>query len=150
MERRDWEHKKHFDEWLASRFTGKNTVYVGIDLLPVRTRDGVHEWLTEDIVKQTAYRLRNKLNHEYFGKAARRYGKSLEITISHHTTPHPHLHAVIERPEGESFLKFKSKISHICLNDGWMKPMVDISETESVIAAQVYNNRFRVDSVVVF
>ena len=145
-----WEHQKHMNDWLAQRFDDKRSVFVVIDLLPCRVKERQQEWLTRDIIDQTSRRFRNKINKIYFGKSARRFGKGLEMTIHLHETPHRHFHCVIEVPENEWILRFKSNIDYICLNDGWMKPAKYIANTQSNIATQIYNNRFGSDSILLF
>lgn len=139
-----------FADWLSGRFDPERTVCVGIDLLPCRMHHGAQEWLTSEVIEQTSRRFRNKLNHEFYGKAARRFGKSLTLTVHLHETPHKHFHCMIEVPEGVSFIKFKSVVEQICLNDTWMKPSPHFSKTESVIASQTYNGRFGTDTLVLF
>jgi hypothetical protein len=111
---------------------------------------GSQEWLTKETIDQTSRRFRNKLNHAFFGKAARRFGKGLTMTVHLHETPHKHLHCVIEVPGDVSFIKFKSIVEDICLHDAWMKPFPHLSETKSVIAAETYNGRFGEDTLISF
>jgi hypothetical protein len=150
MNARDWKHQQNINEFLAGRFDGKRSVCIGIDLVPCRKIDGDLEWISDTIAEQVARRLRNKINQRYFGNAARRHGKGLILTASLHKEPHYHLHVVLELPENESFLKFKSEVEGICLKDSWTKPFPNISETRSVIAAQIYNNRNGFDSLILF
>lgn len=146
----DYKHQKRMNYWLAQRFEGKKSVSVVIDLLPCRINCGQQEWLTRDIIDQTARRIRNKINHAYFGKSARRFGKGLKMTFNLHETPQSHFHCIIEIPENECFLKFKSRIETICLNDGWIKPISYIAETKDNYTAQYYNNRFGSDTLILF
>ena len=150
MTQRDYKNEKLWNEWLAQRFDGKETVSIVSDLLPWRINSGEQEWLSQDIIEQTARRFRNKLNQHYFGHAARRFGKGLDMTIHLHREPHKHLHIVIEKPEAEMLLKFRSVIEDICLKDGWMKPCQYFGLTKSESAAQAYNGRYGVDTLVLF
>ena len=147
---RDFRNERYWNEWLAQRFGDKETLYVVVDLLPCRVRDGSQEWLSRDIIEQTARRFRNKLNQHYFGHAARRFGKSLEMTVHLHTEPQKHFHIVVEKPEGESILKFRSVIEDICLKDGWLKPFPYFKTTESQSAAQAYNGRHGDEALILF
>lgn len=142
--------RKLFADWLSSRFENKQSVCVGIDLLACRVHQGSQEWISRETIEQTARRFRNKLNHAFYGKAARRFDKGLTMTIHLHDTPHKHFHCVIEIPEGVSFIKLKSVVENICLNDAWMKPFPNFSETRNVVAAQTYNGRFGTDTLVLF
>ena len=150
MTTRDYRNEKEWNEWLAKRYEGKRSVCVVINLLPCRIHDGAQEWLSDDIIHKTANRFRNKINHHYYGKTARRYGKGLIITGYLHKEPHKHLHCVVSIPENESLLKFKSVIDDICLKDGWMKPLPYIGETENQKSAQNYNSRNGSDSLIIF
>jgi hypothetical protein len=148
--KRDFKNEKHWNEWLAQRFDGKETVSVVVDLLPCRNHQGEQQWLTQDIIDQTARRFRNKLNQHYFCHAARRFGKGLDITIHRHDEPHRHFHIVIEKPEAEIIIKFRSVIETICLEDGWLKPCPYFGMTKSESAAQAYNSRHGADTLILF
>lgn len=150
MKQRDFKNEKRWNEWLTMRFDGKETVSVVIDLLPCRIHSGEQQWLSQDIMDQTARRFRNKLNKNYFGHAARRFGKGLEMTIHLHHDPHKHFHIVMEKPEAEMLLKFRYIIEDICLKDGWMKPSPYFGLTKSESAAQAYNGRYGTDTLILF
>ena len=147
---RDYKNDRYWNEWLAKRFGNKETICVVVDLLPCRLHQGSQEWLSQDIIEQTARRFRNKLNHYYFGNAARRFGKSLEMTVHLHSDPHKHFHVVVEKPINETQLKFQSIIGEICLNDGWLKPCPYFGKTERVHAAQAYNGRYGNETLILF
>ena len=150
MIQRDFKNEKRWNNWLAQRFDGKETVYVVIDLLPCRIDSGEKQWLSQDIIEQTARRFRNKINQHYFGHAARRFGKELKMNIHLHQEPHKHYHIVIEKPEAEILLKFHSVIEDICLKDGWIKPMPYFGLTKSESADQAYNSRHGADPLILF
>ncbi len=147
---RDYKNDRYWNEWLAKRFGNKETICVVVDLLPCRLHQGSQEWLSQDIIEQTARRLRNKLNQYYFGNAARRFGKSLVMTVHLHSDPHKHFHIVVEKPINETQLKFRSIIGGICLNDGWLKPFPYFGKTERVHAAQAYNGRYGNETLILF
>ena len=147
---RDYKNDRRWNDWLAKRFENKETISLVVDLLPCRVHEGSQEWLRQDIIEQTARRFRNKLNDHYFGHAARRYGKSLEMTIHLHTDPHKHFHIVSEKPNDELLIKFRSVVENICLKDGWLKPFPYFDETERVRAAQAYNGKNGNETLVLF
>lgn len=150
MIKTDFRYQKAFNNWQASRFEGKKSIYVDIDLVPCRTKESVQEWLSKDIIDQTARRLRNKINQDVYGNAARRFGKGLTMVVHLHEAPHKHLHCVIELPEHIMLLKFKSIIDNVCFEDSWLKQPRYLSETKDHIAAQHYNGRFGPDTVILF
>lgn len=150
MTQRDFRLDKQWNEWLAHRFDGKISVYVVVDLLPYRNRSGEQQWLSQDIIEQTARRFRNKLNQYYFGHAARRFGKELEMTIHLHQEPQKHFHIIVEKAENEPIIKFQSVIENICLKDGWLKPFPYFGGTVRAQAAQAYNGRHGSESLIIF
>ena len=150
MTKGDFRNEKRWNEWLAGRFENKKSVCVVIDLVPCRVLDGAQEWLSEDTIHKAANRFRNKLNHHYYGKAARRYGKGLTMTIHLHKEPQKHFHCVIGLPQDETIEKFQSVVETICQQDGWMKPSPYVDETKSQSATQSYNGRHGSDALIVF
>lgn len=150
MNRKDWEHHNRVNDFLANRFVGKQSLYVGIDLRHIRIIEGQYIYMNKDIAGSVARRFRNKINQKYYGNAAKRFGKGLAMTFSFHTETHYHLHGVIEIPENGSELKLRSQIEYYCLNDPWIKSMPDISQTKSEKAVQRYNNRQGFDALLLF
>ena len=147
---RDFRNEKQWNNWLAQRFDGQRSVCVTINLVPCRLHNGSQEWLTDDVIQKTANRFRNKLNHHYYGKAARRYGKSLTMTVHLHREPQKHFHIVVGLPQDETIEKLQSAVETICRQDGWMKPLPYVDETKSQSAAQSYNGRHGSDALIVF
>lgn len=150
MLRKDWKHHNAINDFLASRFKGKESLCVGVDLRHARIIDGQYVYMNRDIAGSVARRFRNKINQKYFGNASKRFGKGLAMTFSFHTETHYHLHCVIEVPENVSELKFRSQIECYCLNDPWIHSMPDISHTISEKAVQRYNNRQGFDALILF
>lgn len=150
MIRKDWEHHNAVNDFLAARFEGKQSLYVGIDLRHARIVDGQYVYMDRDVAGSVARRFRNKINQKYYGNAAKRYGKGLTMTFSFHTETHYHLHCVIEIPSNGSLLKFRSEIEFYCLNDPWINSMPNISKTVSEKAVQRYNNRQGFDALILF
>lgn len=150
MTKTDYKHQQALNDWQAGRFEGKKSIYVDIDIVPCRIKEGDQEWCSKDIIDQTARRFRNKVNSAVFGNAARRYGKELTIIIHLHEEPHKHLHCVIELPDRIMPLKFRSIINNICFEDGWLKQPRYCAETKDQYAAQHYNGRYGPDTAILF
>lgn len=150
MTLRDFTNEKHWNDWLASRFDNEHSMYIVVDLLSCRNHDGSKQWLSEDIICQTARRFRNKVNQFYYGKASRRFGKGLDIAIHYHHEPHNHFHIIVAKPEGVTVGEFKSAIDRICLDDAWLKPLPYFETAEDHRAAVSYNGRYGNDSLVLF
>ncbi len=139
-----------FNKWNGQRLDHTSSLNVVIDLVPCRRSGDIQEWLSEKIIHQTARRLRNKINQNVFGNAAKRYGKQLIIIISLHKTPHQHLHCLIEIPDRILPLKLQSIISRICLQDKWLKMPNYVRETANPIGSQIYNGSNGSDTVLIF
>jgi hypothetical protein len=139
-----------FNEWNGQRLRGKNSLNVVVDLIPCQRSGDIQEWISDEIIHQTARRIRNKINQGVFGNAARRYRKELIILISYHPKPHKHFHCLIEIPDHVMAVKFQSIVSNICFKDKWLKLPKYRRATDSPVGSQIYNGSDGVDTVLIF
>lgn len=142
------------NKWLGSRLRGKESLNVVIYMEPWKIVKGEKEWLTDETIRKTAYRIRNKINQAVYGNATRRFGKELIITIHYHRSPTNHFHCLVEIPEHMDtpflHLKMKSKIQNICLKDRWLKMPKYKKETINPIGSMIYNGHDGLDTAIVF
>ena len=147
---REWAHQRDISNWLASRFDGRPSVSIRIDLQAARVERGVFLTIDEHQATKLANRLRNEINQFVFGNAARRHGKQLPVTIAFHQEPQPHLHILVGQSDRFTLAELSKFVEHFCTRNSWVKSSFYCEETRSIGAAQMYNSRHGADSVVTF
>lgn len=162
--------------FLADRFLGKRAVSIRFDL----NLSEVPSVLRDDAATKIARKFKNNLSRFFFGKAARRFNKSADMTLALHKRGKSkggiwqrdiwqrniwqrdiwHFHIVLSVPDHISLDETKAFTEAFVVKN---YPLTVPSETnsresticyfeptETLIGSQIYNSRFGLETVLIF